>query len=313
MSAKTPFPLDTRLTAIAIAFRNPALSLIADLVLPRFTNIEGPSFKYMKRALAEHYTIPDTRVGRKSEPNRVEFTMAELPASVDDYGLDDIVPVYDKNTAPPGYDPESQATEGLTDLILLDREVRAAGLVFNAANYLAANKVTLSGTSQWSDYTNSDPIADTMAALDGPVVRPNTLVYGQASWSKLARHPKVVKAVNGNAGDSGIARRAQVAELFEVDQVLVGMGYQNTAKPGQTATLARCWGKHMAALHINPMATTTNGLSFGMTAQWGTRIAGVLPEPSAGLRGSQRVRVGESVVELILANECGYFIENAVA
>lgn len=32
-----------------------------------------------------------------------------------------------------------------------------------------------------------------------------------------------------------------------------------------------------------------------------------------GLRGSTRVRVGESVAEVIAANDAGYFFENAVA
>jgi hypothetical protein len=38
-----------------------------------------------------------------------------------------------------------------------------------------------------------------------------------------------------------------------------------------------------------------------------------MPEPKVGLRGAQRVRVGESVNELIVASDVGYFFQNIVA
>ena len=54
-------------------------------------------------------------------------------------------------------------------------------------------------------------------------------------------------------------------------------------------------------------------ITFGLTAQWMTRIAGSTPDPKIGLLGGQRVRVGEFVKELVVANDVGYFIEDAVA
>jgi hypothetical protein len=38
-----------------------------------------------------------------------------------------------------------------------------------------------------------------------------------------------------------------------------------------------------------------------------------MPEPKLGLRGGVRVRVGESVKELVIAKDLGYFFENAIA
>ncbi len=42
-------------------------------------------------------------------------------------------------------------------------------------------------------------------------------------------------------------------------------------------------------------------------------MAGRREDPDIGLRGGVRVRVGESVKELIVANDLGYYFENAVA
>ncbi len=49
------------------------------------------------------------------------------------------------------------------------------------------------------------------------------------------------------------------------------------------------------------------------TAAAVNRVAGSIDEPKIGLRGSVRVRSGESVAEVVAANELGYFFQNAVA
>jgi hypothetical protein len=55
-------------------------------------------------------------------------------------------------------------------------------------------------------------------------------------------------------------------------------------------------------------------VTFGLTAQWGTRIAGrVANDPRIGMRGGSLVRVDEAVKELVAANDAASFCENAVA
>jgi hypothetical protein len=60
-------------------------------------------------------------------------------------------------------------------------------------------------------------------------------------------------------------------------------------------------------------ADTTAGCSFGYTAQFGPVLAGTILDPDMGMRGGERVRSGESVKELITANDLGYFVQNAIA
>ena len=78
-------------------------------------------------------------------------------------------------------------------------------------------------------------------------------------------------------------------------------------------SLIRAWGPHAAFIYRDRLADTQNGTTFGFTAQWGGRISGSQFDGDIGLRGGQRVRVGESVKELITAPDLGYFFENAVA
>jgi hypothetical protein len=314
-----PFPIQQELTAIALAYQN--RSLIADLVLPR-TPAPAREFKWLQMNRDQMFTVPETTVGRKGQPNEVEFGGTEVPGFVRDYGLDDVVPNEDISSAPAGYDPLGMAVTGISELIALDREKRVADTVFNLNTYPAANRTTLSGTSQWSDYTNSDPYTAIMTAMDGMLMRPNIGVIGRLAFSRLRVHPKITAALapssNGNSSTvnaGGAPATAQaIADLLELDQIIIGEAFINTAKPGQTASLSRCWGNHMALLHQNPIATIRgNAITFGFTAEWGNRVAGSMPEPKVGLRGAQRVRVGESVNELIVASDVGYYFQNVVA
>jgi len=311
--ANAPFPIETALTAIAVRYRNP--TTIADQVLPRVP-VATQEFKYFVHTLADGFTLPDTKVGRRSKPNEIEFSATETAGICWDYGLDDPIPMADLANAPANMDPRGRAVEGLADLIALDREVRTANLVFSLNTYPNSpnNRTTLSGTTQWSDYTNSNPVTAILAALDGPVMRPNVMVLGQATWTQLRGHPRLVQAVYGTAQTAGVVTREQVAQLFEIDEVLVGQGFVNTAKRGQTPTLTRVWGKHAALIHRDGMADTRgNRTTFGFTAQFGERVAGAIPDPNIGIRGGERIRVGESVAEVISAPDLGFFFQNAVA
>lgn len=311
-----PFPIVPEQTAIAIAYTN--RTTIADDVLPRVP-VGKKEFQYLIHTFSDGFTVPDTKVARRSSPGQVEFSAAPATGYCQDYALDDVIPQDDIDNAPPNYDPVGKATAFLTNLILLDREIRVANLVFNTATYAAGLTSTLSGTSQWSDYTNSDPLSAIMNALDTMTIRPNVAVFGRVTWTKLRMHPKIVQAVNGIAAPgtgaaAGTVSRQQVAQLLELEDVLVGESFFNTARKGQTAALSRVWGKHAAFLVRDRAALAGKGATFGFTPQFQSRIAGSWPvKEGAGMKGGTKLRVGESVNEYVICNDCGYMFQNAVA
>ena len=315
--ATAPFVIVPSLSAIAVAYKQG--NLIADLVLPRVP-VATQVFRYPKYAPGDAFNAPETLVSRKGAPNQIDWASTEQTAAVSDYGLDAPVPNADilaYQQAPAGLvsqvDPESRAVTLVQQTVQNRREQRAANLVFGAANYGANNKVTLSGTSQWSDYTNSDPLVAIMGYLDSMIMRPNIGVLGRATATKLRMHPKICKAVYGMQTDAGIVPLRAIADLLELDEIYVGDGFLNTAAPGQTPAMARAWGKHAAFLYRDAQPAIEGRITFGMTAQWGDKVAGYIEDSDIGLRGGRRIRSGESVVELVTANDLGYFVQNAVA
>lgn len=293
-------------TALAINYRNKAL--IADEVMPRVP-VGSEKFKWLSFQKEDRFTIPDTKLGRTSYANQVEFGGTEVEDLTKDYGLEHPVPNKDIANSSDTYDPLGRATELTSELLALSRENRVAGVVFGASTYATANKSTLSGTSQWSDYTNSDPVDVMLESIDGLLVRPNKLVLGRAVWTKLKKHPKVVTKVLGASNTSGMVTLQQFADALELEQVLVGQSFLNSAKKGQTATFAEVWGKHAAFIYQN----RASDMTFGFTAEFGNRKMETFDDPRAGRDGTTIVRVVESVKEVTPATDLGFFFQNAVA
>lgn len=310
---KTPFPVNPYLTGIVMAYKN--AGFIADEVLPRKA-VGGRLYKYGVISLDQYLTAPNTLVGRKSQPNEVEFNATEMTGSVEDYGLDDVVPIDDINAAANGTainDPLGVASEGITELVLLDREIRTSNIVMNAATYPAANKLAI--TAKWT-VSGTDILGTIRANLTGLFIRPNTVVFGADAWNAFSTHPQVVAAAFPAAAApvAGAlqADQASVARLLGVQKVLVGEAWKNGAQLGQATSLTRIWPDSVAFLYLNPNATPKTGLTFGWTAQYGTRVSGDIPEPKIGLRGSIRVRVGESVNENVTAPGAGFLFYDVV-
>lgn len=304
--SKAPFPINPALTAIALGYGNERF--IADAVLPR-TPVGAMEFKYTKYSLGDAFTIPNTKVGRKGKPSEVEFGSTDDTASCEDYGLELPIPYRDIESAQGRFDPLGRGTELLSELVALDREKRVADAVFSAANYVGH---TAAAAKKYTDAT-ANPVGEVLAALDSMVMRPNVGVLGRSAYTGLIQHPKVVAAYNrvGDAG-SGKVPLPFLADLLELDEILVGEGWYNSAKPGKAPTMVRLWTDSFALLVRGKNVSTVGGVSFGYTAEWGNRVAGNWDDKDIGLRGGVRVRVGESVKELIVANDLGYLITDCI-
>jgi len=310
MPQHAPYPVDPVLTAMALNYRN--RRLIADDVCPRVP-VEGVAFKYLKHDVSQGFTVPDTQVGRRSKPNEVEYSASEETASVVDHGLDNPVPMSDIKNAPKNFDPVANGVGLTTGLIALAREVRVANMIFNASNYGLSNKQTLSGTAQFNDFLNSSPISVITEALDSMIMRATEITLGQGVASKLKRHPEILKAYNGNSGDVGIVPTAFLAELFELDQVNVGLSLVNVSKKGEARILNKCWGNHISLQYKEPISSAKGGMTHCFTGEFESRFVTNTFDKNISAHGGQLVRVVEQVKELVMADDLGFLIQNAIA
>lgn len=307
--AVSPYPINPDLTAIAVAYKN--ADYIADSVLPR-VRIDKQRFTFIQYPVDTFFNVADTRVGRRSKPNELVMDGIEVADFTEDWGLDSPVPNSDMDNSDPRYDPLANATMQLMEAVKLDREVRAATIIHNAASYDPSLQITLSGTGQYSDKVNSDPVTGILNALEQPLMRPTDMNLNTEGWTQLRTHPKMVQAIYGTAATAGVVTKQQVMELFELKAINVGVARRNLTRRGQAMSLARIWGKHISLTYNAPVITRETP-TFGVTFQWGDAIAGDKPDDTIGLRGGIRVRSGESLRERVVAGQAGYFFNNAFA
>jgi hypothetical protein len=105
------------------------------------------------------------------------------------------IPVTDeeRRNADSPLSPDRDGTEIITSKIMLGRERIIQTMVTTAASYASSNTTTLSGTSQWNDYVNSDPISNLRVgkrAVHSKIfLEPNVLLVPYTTMSILEDHP----------------------------------------------------------------------------------------------------------------------------
>lgn len=321
--AQAPFLIRPDLVAIANDYsrvNSVRRGYIADQVLPR-VRVDSPQFEYMEFPVDEAFFVPDTQVDRLGRLNELVQTATTSAGAVKDWGLAQPVSYRDQKAATNAnipFSPLARATRNVTDKVQLAREVRASNLVFNTASYQAGYKVTLAGATQWSDLTNSDPVAVINDAAAGMLVRPNTLVVSLGVRNILRRHPKVSVAIGGSAESGRYVPDAELADVLGVDRIIVGNTIKATSKRGQSLATGSIWGKHAALLFVPPtgpdgIVDDDNSPAFALTFQWGDNVSGTYDDPAIGLYGGVRVKSGESLIEKQVAPFAGYMFENAIA
>jgi hypothetical protein len=282
--------------------------------MPRSAPYGKTEYHYQEFDVAQDLSLPNDHVGRKSATPEVDFSGVEKTGSTHDHGLESGVPVKDKRNTYANLDPAAMLAEKLETMVQSVREVRVSNLVMDAATY-GANAVTLAAADYFSN-ADFDAKGFLLEKLDEPLVRPNQIVMGNREWLATRQNPSLVASVQGNSGTSGAITREQLAALLEVDEVIIGRSRYNVAKIGAPANYKRTWSGGIAMLHTDPVAARQGGdtVMFGYTPTSFEKVAMRWDDRDVGLRGGEKVRVGESVNEQLIAPElCSYFIKNVVA
>jgi len=298
------------LTKLSIAYKND--EYIWPKVMP-VVKVTKRSDSYWVLDKADAYRIHDDKMGPTAKPNEIKWGVSTDNYSVVDHGLGDWVAQTEIDNADVPLAPLEQTNENLNVALDNAQEYRVAQIAFGSANY-GSNTTTPSPL--WGASSDT-PIKDVMDAIEACFMRANTLVFGQDAWSAFRRLPEIIdacKAVNKGGGSfaGGMVSPNEVATLFEVDEVVVGRARRISTKRGQTASYARMWGKHMAALHVtkNP---GIKSISFGLTFSEMQRQTLTVKDGTRGTKGATFVKVCWNSDEKVVASDCGYLLDSVIS
>src|SRR3990167_52580 len=214
-------------------------------------------------------------------------------------------------------DLETQDVNFLTNLMQIELEKRAAAAYFVTGVW--GTSTTLSGTDQWSDFANSNPITNAQTAMRTVKQNtggwPNKMFMGLTAWEKLSEHPLILDKYKHT--QVGVMTPALVAAALQGSapslEIVVGDSIENTAAEGATFVGANIWTDNVLFLVANqPGLGVANGAA---TLIWNEKgnVPWAVQQYQEENRRSIVSRVFTHAAFKIMSSQHGYIYLDAVA
>jgi len=318
--------VDRPLTNISIAYMQDASAFIADRIFPNIP-VSKQSDRYFQydRGMFNRDSMQLRAPGNESAG--ADYDVDSTPTYfAETYGLHHDVPDQVRANADQPLNLDREATEFLSQMALIKREVNFAAKYFVTGVW--TNEVTGvsgapgAGQFQYWDEAASTPIEDVRTGKrtvqESTGYRPNKLVMGRACFDALVDHPDIVGRIDrGQTQGPAIALKESVAALFELDAVEVMDSVQNTALEGATNAHSFIGGKNAMLVYSTPnpgLMIPTAGYTFSWTGLLGN---GAMGQRISRFRmehlKSDRVEIEQSFDQKLVSADLGYFFLGAVS
>lgn len=190
----------------------------------------------------DQLSLPETARAAGAEANRASFSLSTATYNLEEHALKDFITDRARANADKALNLEVDATEHLTNLILMRQEVELAALVSTAGNW--ANTTSLTSTFAWSANTTlSNPIlfADSAAStvVQASGMLPNSCVINDPTYRAIKEHVSMVDRIKYTSAES--IGEELIARLFGVGKLYVGRGIRNTGGEGLADATANSW------------------------------------------------------------------------
>lgn len=263
-----------------------------------------------------HLRIVNSLIAGRGEAREARPIVRDVSNTylIQDHALIGYVTPDDYNNVEEPFEAEKDETMGLTTMLMNEKEKALADTLTDSA--IVTQTVTLSGTSQWSDYNNSNPISSFKAAhlavKAGCGRFPNAAIVPAAVARTLMWHPQILENLGYKQNRAGTLSFDEIAKAMGVAKLLVPDCMYNSAVEGQTDSLADIWGKHVV-FYYAPAAAGKYQISLGYYMKHPGQsklVKKFSPEKSIGHTGII-VQDGYSF-EIVDAN-CAYLAKSVIA
>ncbi len=280
--------LDQPLNNISVGYVND--DYFAEKLLP-VVAVKQRSARYWVFGKEKFHRYETIRAPKAEAREIAPWSLSNEPYFCDDHSLKDSISDEERSSSD-GTDLEINTVQNLTDAILLDLELRVNSLLMGAGSSVPST--TLSGTSQWSDYVNSDPInaieQQKIVIKQAIAKTPNTLAVSFPVFTYLRQHPKIIDRFKYT--QVGILQADHLKSVFDVDNFWVLGAEYDTANEGQTPNLNFIWGNNALLAYIPPAPQKLEP-TLGYTFRW------LFGAPDLGGTLTKRYRVEAKTADVI--------------
>jgi len=315
------------LTNISIAYMQEASNFVADTVFP---NIPVP------QQADRYYTYDRGFFNRDEMEERAPGTeSAGSGYNVDNtptyyarvYAFHHDVPDQIRANVDSVLQPDSDATKLVSHKALIKREKLWVAKYFIPATWTfdvdgVAAAPGAGQVLQWND-ANSTPIEDVALAQDAILEETgqlaNVLVVGRQVWTALKNHPDIIDRVKYGQTPGGTAKISlqALADLFEVERIVVMNAIENTAKEGQANDHAFIGGKKALLVFSTKspgLQVPTAGYTFSWTGFLGAgAMGGRIKKFRMEALESDRIEIQMAFDQKLVSADLGYFWDTIVA
>lgn len=212
-----------------------------------------------------HLRIENSITGGEGKYRRVKpIVRSQASYEIDGHGLEGIVTKRDYANVLKPYDAELDETIGLVSQLWVEKEKVLADALSDTS--VITQTQTLSGTSQFSDYNNSNPMGIFNTAKNtvrsGCGKKADTAWMSEYTRQVLAYHPQLLDMLGFKYAKPGGLSNDDLAVALGVNRVLIADVSYNSAADGQTDVLADAWGKHIW-FGVVPQAAQVRQVSLG--------------------------------------------------
>lgn len=217
-----------------------------------------------------------------------------------------------------------EATQYLTLQLQLNKEILWSNAFFTSGVWTSqyTGEASSPSTNQFLQWNNSGatPIEDIrnmkrqIILTSGNVGEPNTLVLGKQVYDTLLGVPEIVSRIvyAQKQANAALVTKDILAQLFEVDQILVSTAVQNTAAYGSAESNAFVLGKSALLAYVPPtigVRTPAAGVNFTWSNYGPSRITSYPWMPTR----STHVEIESAFQYNMVSADLGGFFISAIA
>ena len=316
--------VDQPLSNISIAYLQDQTRFVADRVFP-VVPVQRQSDRYYTYDRGDWNRDDMQERAPSTESAGAGFRLDNTPTYYcREYALHRDIPDQVMANADVMLDPLRESVLFLTLKALLRREKNWTSTYFKAgvwSNGLAGVSASPNSSQflQWND-NSSDPIktirAGATTILESTGIAPNTLVLGKRTYDGLLDNVAVLDRIKYSTptGQAAQMNPQLLAQLFEVDRVLVMSGIENTAAEGAPANHSFISGKGALLTYAAPdpgLMTPSGGYTFA----WNNLgyVGQLIRQFRMDALKANRIEIESNFDQRLISADLGFFFDSAVA
>ena len=262
----------------------------------------------------------ETRRAPGSGYSRGNWTFDKATYATEEHGAEEPVDDREAKMYAEYFQAEQISTLRAFSAVLRNAEARVADAVFNATTWNGA-ALTTGITHEWDDATNCVPVTDVEAAVqkiyDNSGLWANALIINRKVFRNLRNSAQIIDRINsegaGNPSKASDVTAAMLAQVFDLEHIIVAGTSKNNAKEGQAALPVQIWSGEYAMVCKIATSVDMREPCIGRTFHWsddGSSIGGTVESyRDEAIRGDV-IRVRHDVDEMVLYPQAGHLLSN---